>query len=121
MMRIICVSDLLCLPLISLGVQTCSKDDTTTWRTQDCTPSEAETTPEPFGWYQKPVNQWTSSPALCPLFRLRNPKNNVSMDGWRLLSDSSLLIDSSLSTYDVIHVSRDIASDREKTRDWCLH
>ncbi|KAK5619909.1 hypothetical protein CRENBAI_005443 [Crenichthys baileyi] len=113
--------DLLCLPLISLGVQTCSKDDTTTWRTQDCTPSEAETTTEPFGWYQKPVNQWTSSPALCPLFSLRNPGNNVSMDGWRLLSDSSILIDSSLSTYDVIHVSRDIATDREKTRDWCLH
>ncbi|XP_014825145.1 PREDICTED: thyroglobulin-like isoform X1 [Poecilia mexicana] len=43
------------------------------------------------------------------------------MDDWRLLSESSLLIDASLSTYDVIHVSRDIDTDRERTRDWCLH
>ncbi|XP_015260848.1 PREDICTED: thyroglobulin, partial [Cyprinodon variegatus] len=113
--------DLVCLPLISLGVQTCSENDTTTWRIQDCTQSDAETTPEPFGWYQKPVNQWTSSPDLCPTFSLRNPRNNVSMDDWRLLSDSLLLVDSSLSTYNVIHVSRDIATDQEKTRNWCLH
>lgn len=45
----------------------------------------------------------------------------VSMEDWRLLSDSSLLVDSSLSTYNVIHVSRDIATDQEKTRNWCLH
>ncbi|XP_014880185.1 thyroglobulin [Poecilia latipinna] len=112
---------LLCLPLISLGVLTCSEDDASTWRTQDCSPPEAETSPEPFGWYQKPVNQWTTSPALCPPFSLRNPRNNVFMDDWRLLSESSLLIDASLSTYDVIHVSRDIDTDRERTRDWCLH
>uniref|UniRef100_A0A3B3UD23 Thyroglobulin n=1 Tax=Poecilia latipinna TaxID=48699 RepID=A0A3B3UD23_9TELE len=114
-------SSLLCLPLISLGVLTCSEDDASTWRTQDCSPPEAETSPEPFGWYQKPVNQWTTSPALCPPFSLRNPRNNVFMDDWRLLSESSLLIDASLSTYDVIHVSRDIDTDRERTRDWCLH
>ncbi|XP_043973361.1 thyroglobulin isoform X2 [Gambusia affinis] len=112
---------LLCLPLISLGVLTCSEDGASTWRTQDCSPPEAETSPEPFGWYQKPVNQWTSSPALCPPFSLRNPRNNVSMDDWQLLSEASLLIDASLSTYDVIHVSRDIDTDRERTRDWCLH
>ncbi|XP_023185938.1 thyroglobulin isoform X2 [Xiphophorus maculatus] len=111
----------LCLPLVSLGVLTCSEDDASTWTTQDCSPPEAETSPEPFGWYQKPVNQWTSSPALCPPFSLRDRRNNVSMDDWRLLSESSLLIDASLSTYDVIHVSRDIDTDRERTRDWCLH
>ncbi|PWA28224.1 hypothetical protein CCH79_00018584 [Gambusia affinis] len=43
------------------------------------------------------------------------------MDDWQLLSEASLLIDASLSTYDVIHVSRDIDTDRERTRDWCLH
>uniref|UniRef100_A0A3B3U9M5 Thyroglobulin n=1 Tax=Poecilia latipinna TaxID=48699 RepID=A0A3B3U9M5_9TELE len=87
---------LLCLPLISLGVLTCSEDDASTWRTQDCSPPEAETSPEPFGWYQKPVNQWTTSP----------PESvSVFMDDWRLLSESSLLIDASLSTYDVIHRS----------------
>ncbi|XP_031582758.2 thyroglobulin [Oreochromis aureus] len=114
-------SDVVCLALISLGVQTCSEDDVTTWRTQDCRPSAVKTTPDPFGWYQKPVNQWSSSPALCPPFSLPPTKTNVSLDDWSLLPDSSVLVDPSLSTYDVIHVSRDIADDRDMTRDWCLH
>ncbi|XP_029283500.1 LOW QUALITY PROTEIN: thyroglobulin [Cottoperca gobio] len=112
-------SEVVCLSLISLGVQTCGENDTTTWRSQDCRASVIQTRPDPFGWYQKPVNQWTSSPALCPPFNL--PATNVSQDQWRLLSDSSLLVDLSLSTYDIIHVSRDIAADQDKTRDWCLH
>ncbi|KAK1895743.1 Thyroglobulin [Dissostichus eleginoides] len=106
----------------SLGVQTCSEDDSTSWRTQDCRASDIRTRPEPLGWYQKPVNQWTSSPALCPPFNLPETTNNVSLDQWRLLSGSSLLVDSSLSTYDIIHLSRDIAAgNRDATRDWCLH
>ncbi|XP_036929244.1 thyroglobulin [Acanthopagrus latus] len=113
-------SDVVCLSLISLGVQTCSEDDLTSWRTQDCSPSVVKTTPEPFGWYQKPVNQWSSSPALCPPFSLPTT-NNVSLDQWTLLSNSSVLVDPSVSMYDVIHLSRDITSDRDKTRDWCLH
>ncbi|XP_030249432.1 thyroglobulin-like [Sparus aurata] len=113
-------SDVVCLSLISLGVQTCGEDDLTSWRTQDCSPSVVKTTPEPFGWYQKPVNQWSSSPALCPPFSLPTT-NNVSLDQWTLLSDSSVLVDPSVSMYDVIHLSRDITSDRDKTRDWCLH
>uniref|UniRef100_A0A3Q3NQU7 Thyroglobulin-like n=1 Tax=Labrus bergylta TaxID=56723 RepID=A0A3Q3NQU7_9LABR len=91
--------DVVCLSLISLGVQTCAEDESTTWRSQDCKPSVVQTTPDPFGWYQKPV----------------------SLDQWSLLSESSVLVDPSLSTYDVIHVSRDIATVRDKTRDWCLH
>ncbi|XP_070690875.1 thyroglobulin [Pempheris klunzingeri] len=114
-------SDVVCLSLISLGVQTCGENDTTTWRTQDCRPSVVKNTPDPFGWYQKPVNQWSSSPALCPPFSLPTTTNNVSLDQWSLLSESSVLVDPSVSTYDVIHVSRDIATDRSKTRDWCLH
>ncbi|XP_042345086.1 thyroglobulin [Plectropomus leopardus] len=114
-------SDVVCLSLISLGIQTCGEDEKTTWRTQDCKPSVVKTTPDPFGWYQKPVNQWSSSPALCPPFNLPPTKNTVSLDQWRLLSDSSVLVDPSVSTYDVIHVSRDIATDSDKTRDWCLH
>uniref|UniRef100_A0A3Q1H051 Carboxylesterase type B domain-containing protein n=1 Tax=Acanthochromis polyacanthus TaxID=80966 RepID=A0A3Q1H051_9TELE len=94
-----CGSDVVCLALISLGIQTCSDVDLTTWMTQDCRPSAVKTSPEPFGWYLKPV----------------------SMDEWRLLSDSSIAIDPSLATYDVIHVSRDIATNHDKTRDWCLH
>ncbi|XP_077950402.1 thyroglobulin isoform X2 [Gasterosteus aculeatus] len=112
-------SGVVCVSLISLGVQTCSEVAMTTWRTQDCSPSVVKTSPDPLGWYQKPVNQWSSSPALCPQFSL--PTTNVSLDQWRLLSDSSFLVDPSMRTYDVIHVSRDIATNREKTRDWCLH
>ncbi|KAM9782560.1 thyroglobulin [Neosynchiropus ocellatus] len=114
-------ASLVCLSLISLGVQTCSEADQTSWRTQDCSPSAVKTTPEPFGWYQKPVNQWTSSPALCPPFTLPSPKNNVSLDQWQLLADSALLVDKSLSTYDTVHISQDVAVDQDLTRDWCLH
>ncbi|GLD69003.1 thyroglobulin-like protein [Lates japonicus] len=56
------------------------------------------------------------------LFLQLQPRSDqVSLDEWRLLSDSSVLIDPSVSTYDVIHISRDITTDRDKTRDWCLH
>ncbi|KAM3873555.1 thyroglobulin [Diretmus argenteus] len=111
--------DLVCLALISLGVQTCGEDDGTTWRSQDCRPSAVQTNPPPLGWYQKPVNQWTSFPALCPPFSL--PPSNVSLDQWSLLADSAVLVEPSVSSYDVIHVSQDIATDWDKTRDWCLH
>lgn len=46
---------------------------------------------------------------------------SVSLDEWRLLTASSVHTDPSISTYDVIHVSRDIATDANRTRDWCLH
>uniref|UniRef100_A0A3Q0SB99 Carboxylesterase type B domain-containing protein n=1 Tax=Amphilophus citrinellus TaxID=61819 RepID=A0A3Q0SB99_AMPCI len=67
-------SDVVCLALISLGVQTCSEDDMSTWKTQDCRPSAVKITPDPFGWYQKPV----------------------SLDDWSLLYNSSVLIDPTL-------------------------
>lgn len=43
------------------------------------------------------------------------------MDEWRLLSDSAVLVDPTLTTYDVIHVSHDIATDQSRTRAWCLN
>ncbi|KAF3839080.1 hypothetical protein F7725_017797 [Dissostichus mawsoni] len=77
------------------NLQTCSEDDSTSWRTQDCRASDIRTRPEPLG---------------------------CTRNLWRLLSGSSLLVDSSLSTYDIIHMSRDIAAgNRDATRDWCLH
>ncbi|XP_054638043.1 thyroglobulin isoform X2 [Dunckerocampus dactyliophorus] len=109
-----------CVSLISLGVQTCGEDHKTNWRTQDCRPSVVQTTPDPFGWYQKPVNQWTSCPALCPAFSLPTFPN-VSMDKWSLLADSAVLLDPSFPSFDIIHISRDIAVNPVQTRDWCLH
>lgn len=43
------------------------------------------------------------------------------MDEWRLLSDSAVLVDPTLTTYDVIHVSRELATDQSRTRTWCLN
>uniref|UniRef100_A0A671TWW4 Thyroglobulin n=1 Tax=Sparus aurata TaxID=8175 RepID=A0A671TWW4_SPAAU len=101
-------ADVVCLSLISLGVQTCGEDDLTSWRTQDCSPSVVKTTPEPFGWYQKPGTAYKYT-------------HTVQIHSWTLLSDSSVLVDPSVSMFDVIHLSRDITSDRDKTRNWCLH
>ncbi|XP_045064250.1 thyroglobulin-like [Coregonus clupeaformis] len=113
-------SDILCLTLNSFGIQTCGEGERTTWRVQDCTPSKVETGVYPLGWYEKPVNQWTKSPRLCPRFELRVPSKNVSLSEWRLLDASSTLVDPSVSTFDIIHISKDIAEDLDRTRDWCL-
>ncbi|XP_057690921.1 thyroglobulin [Corythoichthys intestinalis] len=109
-----------CVILISLGIQTCTEDRQSSWSVGDCRQKDVHTAPTPFGWYQKPVNQWTSSPGLCPAFTLPTLKNNVSTDDWTLLPESSLLLDPSSPSYDVIHISRDIATDPDRTRDWCL-
>ncbi|XP_013877645.1 thyroglobulin [Austrofundulus limnaeus] len=119
--RYIRTSEVVCLPLTSFGLQTCSEDDMTTWRTQDCRTSELDSKPEPFGWYQKPVDQWTLSPGLCPPSSLPDLQTKVSMDEWHSVPDSAVLVDPTLSTYDVIHVSRDLASDQNRTRAWCLN
>lgn len=42
------------------------------------------------------------------------------MKNWRLLDASSVLVDLSTSAFDVVHVSRDIADDLDRVRDWCL-
>ncbi|KAJ0066589.1 hypothetical protein NL108_015334, partial [Boleophthalmus pectinirostris] len=111
---------LVCVSLISLGVQTCPENQTK-WTTQDCSPSELRTSPEPLGWYMKPVHQWSSSPGLCPDFSLPQSRTSPDRDLWSPISGSAhLLVDPALSTYDVIVLSRDSA-DRERALDWCLH
>nr|XP_055066345.1 thyroglobulin isoform X1 [Misgurnus anguillicaudatus] len=113
-------SDVLCLTLNSLGIQTCSENDATNWRIQDCSPSKVQTSVHPFGWYEKPVNQWTKSPSVCPRFSLRSPSKNIDLNKWKLLDSSSVQVDSSVSSFDVVHISRDIAEQIDKVRDWCL-
>ncbi|KAL4616898.1 thyroglobulin [Arapaima gigas] len=112
--------DVLCLTLNSLGIQTCGEGERTSWRVMDCSPSKVETGVFPFGWYEKPVNQWTRNPHLCPPFQLTAPLQNVSMSDWELLDRTSVLTDQSISTHDVIHMSKDIAEDLDRSRDWCL-
>ncbi|KAL2102011.1 hypothetical protein ACEWY4_003772 [Coilia grayii] len=112
--------ELLCLTLNSLGIQTCGENDRTSWRVQDCSPSKVETQVYPFGWYEKSVNQWTKSPSLCPSFGLRAPSKDVTMLDWKLLDTFAVLVDPSVSTFDVVHISKDIAGNAERVRDWCL-
>ncbi|XP_022529282.2 thyroglobulin [Astyanax mexicanus] len=114
------VADVSCLTLNSLGIQTCGEDDRTEWRVQDCSPSKVQTGLHPFGWYEKPVNQWTKSPGICPSFKLRAPSKNVNLKDWTLLNASSILVDSSVSAFDIVHLSKDIAEDLDRVRDWCL-
>ncbi|XP_056618676.1 thyroglobulin [Triplophysa dalaica] len=113
-------SDVLCLTLNSLGIQTCGENDATNWRIQDCSPSKVQTEVHPFGWYEKPVNQWTKSPSVCPRFSLRSPSKNVDLQKWKQLDSSSVQVDSSLSDFDIVHISRDIAEDMDKVKDWCF-
>ena len=44
----------------------------------------------------------------------------VTMLDWKLLDTSVVLVDPSLSMFDIVHISKDIAGDAERVRDWCL-
>ncbi|XP_050987427.1 thyroglobulin isoform X2 [Labeo rohita] len=113
-------SDVLCLTLNSLGIQTCGENDSTNWRIQDCSPSKVQTEVYPFGWYEKPVNQWIKNPSMCPPFSLRSPSKMAVLKNWKQMDAASVKVDSSVSTFDIVHISRDIAEDLDKVKDWCL-
>uniref|UniRef100_A0A8C7N734 Thyroglobulin n=1 Tax=Oncorhynchus kisutch TaxID=8019 RepID=A0A8C7N734_ONCKI len=115
-------SDVLCLTLNSFGIQTCGEGERTTWRVQDCTPSKVETGVYPLGWYEKPgvckrprISRYRVTPKWHPI-----PYVLLVKSSWRLLDASSTLVDPSVSTFDIIHISKDIAEDLDRTRDWCL-
>uniref|UniRef100_A0A8C8FER4 Carboxylesterase type B domain-containing protein n=1 Tax=Oncorhynchus tshawytscha TaxID=74940 RepID=A0A8C8FER4_ONCTS len=115
-------SDVLCLTLNSFGIQTCGEGERTTWRVQDCTPSKVETGVYPLGWYEKPgvckrprISRYRVTPKWHPI-----PYGLLVKSSWRLLDASSTLVDPSVSTFDIIHISKDIAEDLDRTRDWCL-
>ncbi|TNN39573.1 Thyroglobulin [Liparis tanakae] len=61
-------SSVVCVSLLSLGVQTCSEDQQTSWRTQDCSRSAVETRPDPLGWYQKPACEEAESSCVAVSF-----------------------------------------------------
>uniref|UniRef100_A0A8D0GXN7 Thyroglobulin n=1 Tax=Sphenodon punctatus TaxID=8508 RepID=A0A8D0GXN7_SPHPU len=88
----------LCLTLNSLGIQSCGEDQRSAWQVSDCSSPDAELRIYPFGWYQKPA----------------------AMDQWQLLDGSSVLVDSTLFNFDIVQVSRGLASDFPSARDFCL-
>lgn len=44
----------------------------------------------------------------------------ADLKNWKQLDASSVKVDSSVSAFDIVHISRDIAEDLDKVRDWCL-
>lgn len=44
----------------------------------------------------------------------------VDLKNWKQLDGASVQVDSSVSEFDIVHISRDIAEDLDKVRDWCL-
>lgn len=42
------------------------------------------------------------------------------MKNWKQLDGASVQVDSSVSDFDIVHISRDIAKDLDKVRAWCL-
>uniref|UniRef100_A0A663N887 Thyroglobulin n=1 Tax=Athene cunicularia TaxID=194338 RepID=A0A663N887_ATHCN len=89
---------IVCLTLNSLGIQTCAEETRSAWQVSNCSSSDAEVRIHPFGWYQKPEY----------------------LDKWQPLNVSSVLMDSSISNFEVVHVSRDISNDFSTARDFCL-
>uniref|UniRef100_A0A3B3QGU0 Thyroglobulin n=1 Tax=Paramormyrops kingsleyae TaxID=1676925 RepID=A0A3B3QGU0_9TELE len=93
--------DALCLTLNSLGVQTCGEGGRSSWRVMDCSDSKADTGVFPFGWYEKPGA--CGSMVTLTSLRLRWG-GALNISEWRLLDMSSVLVDPSVSMYDVIHL-----------------
>ncbi|XP_069478248.1 thyroglobulin [Ambystoma mexicanum] len=87
-----------CLTLNGLGIQTCPEEIEGSWRALKCSFSDSEALATPFGWYQKPV----------------------SLENWTRLDFSSVLVDGSLSNFDIAHVSRYGSDDVITARDYCL-
>ncbi|XP_077789747.1 thyroglobulin, partial [Podarcis muralis] len=105
-----------CLVLNSLGIQTCSEELRSDWQLSDCTSAETETRVHPFGWYQRTVKV----PTVCPPVVLPRRQENVILDNWQRVDRASVLIDSSISKIDILHISRDGSSDFATLRDFCL-
>uniref|UniRef100_A0A8C4XLI1 Thyroglobulin n=1 Tax=Falco tinnunculus TaxID=100819 RepID=A0A8C4XLI1_FALTI len=110
---------IVCLTLNSLGIQTCAEETRSAWKVLNCSSPDAEVRIHPFGWYQKPADLKNTMPNLCPPVSLpRRPEKYL--DTWQPLNVSSVLMDSSISDFEVAQISRDIANDFSTARNFCL-
>uniref|UniRef100_A0A8D0GVF9 Thyroglobulin n=1 Tax=Sphenodon punctatus TaxID=8508 RepID=A0A8D0GVF9_SPHPU len=110
----------LCLTLNSLGIQSCGEDQRSAWQVSDCSSPDAELRIYPFGWYQKPANMKRDMPGVCPPVLSPGRLENGKCLNWQLLDGSSVLVDSTLFNFDIVQVSRGLASDFPSARDFCL-
>ncbi|XP_059528341.1 thyroglobulin [Myotis daubentonii] len=108
-----------CLTLNSLGLQTCSEESGGTWRILDCGSPDTEVRTYPFGWYQKPVAQ-NGAPGFCPSVALPSPPEKVALDAWQTLGLSAAVVDPSIRSFEVAHISTAAAGDFSAARDLCL-
>ncbi|NXP17210.1 THYG protein, partial [Scytalopus superciliaris] len=111
---------IMCVTLNSLGIQTCAEETRSTWHVSDCNSPDAEVRIHPFGWYQKPAELKSTMPNLCPPVSLSLRPESDKLDVWQPLNVSSVLMDSYISNFEVVQVSRDISSDFSTARDFCL-
>nr|XP_019579661.1 PREDICTED: thyroglobulin [Rhinolophus sinicus] len=108
-----------CLILNSLGLQTCSEENGGAWNILDCGSADTEVSTYPFGWYQKPV-AGNDAPSFCPSVVLPSLTEKVTLDSWQSLALSSVIVDPSIRTFAVAHVSTAATSDFPAARDLCL-
>ncbi|XP_017594533.1 PREDICTED: thyroglobulin [Corvus brachyrhynchos] len=111
---------IVCVTLNSLGIQTCAEERRSAWHISNCSSPDAEVKIHPFGWYQKPADLKSTIPNLCPPVSLPLRPESEYVDAWQPLNVSSVLMDSSISNFEVMHVSRDISNDFSTARDFCL-
>ncbi|NWU90334.1 THYG protein, partial [Upupa epops] len=112
--------EIVCLTLNSLGIQTCAEETRSSWQVSNCSSPEAEVRVHPFGWYQKPADLKNTVRNLCPPAALPLRPESEYLDTWQPLSVSSVLMDSSISDFEVMQVSRDISNDFSTATDFCL-
>ncbi|NXN28249.1 THYG protein, partial [Nycticryphes semicollaris] len=111
---------IVCLTLNSLGIQRCAEETRSTWQISNCSLTDDEVRIHPFGWYQKPADVKNAVPNLCPPVSLPLRPENEYLDIWQPLNVSSVRIDSSISNFEVVQLSRDISNDFSTARDFCL-
>ncbi|NXA15845.1 THYG protein, partial [Sapayoa aenigma] len=111
---------IICMTLNSLGIQSCAEETRSAWHISDCNSTDAEVRIHPFGWYQKPADLKNIMTNLCPPVSLPLRLESEYLDVWQPLNMSSVLMDSSISYFEVVQVSRDISNDFSTARDFCL-
>ncbi|NXI58262.1 THYG protein, partial [Chloroceryle aenea] len=111
---------IVCLILNSLGIQTCAEGTRSSWQISNCSSQDAEVRIHPFGWYQKSADLENIMPNLCPPVGLPLRPESEYMGIWQPLNVSSVLLDPSISNFEVMQVSRDISNDFSAARDFCL-
>ncbi|XP_038615997.1 thyroglobulin [Tachyglossus aculeatus] len=108
-----------CLTLSNLGFQSCSEEAGPSWQVSDCGAVPAGLGSYPFGWYQKPVVS-IPVPTICPPDQLSRLPQEGPAGTWESLDISSVVVDPSIESFDVAHLSTGAPADSAIARDLCL-